>query len=129
MFDRLWGFGMVTIDRLLVGEGGFDLDFRIIRNRWHKPAPTNPYRQMCEWGFDRSYLWSIETKYPFYLQGLSSAQKQYSSTRSFAITDRQDQSNANYRNRPSVWFGYLLGNWPNPIDIIYDAQFVGKISW
>ena len=26
---------------LLVGEGEFDLDFRIVRNRWHKPAPTD----------------------------------------------------------------------------------------
>jgi hypothetical protein len=33
-----------TRDRSLVGEGGFDLDFRIIRNRSHKPAPTNPCR-------------------------------------------------------------------------------------
>jgi hypothetical protein len=45
---------MVTIDRLLVGEGGFD--FRIIRNRLHKPAPTNPYRQICGWGFDQSHI-------------------------------------------------------------------------
>jgi hypothetical protein len=29
---------MVTIDRLLVGEGGFDRDFRIIRNRSHKQS-------------------------------------------------------------------------------------------
>jgi hypothetical protein len=42
---------MVTIDRLLVGEGGFDLDFRIIRNRIHKPVPTNPYRRICVWGW------------------------------------------------------------------------------
>jgi hypothetical protein len=28
-------------DRLLVGEGGFDLDFRIIWNRRHKSAPTD----------------------------------------------------------------------------------------
>jgi hypothetical protein len=42
----------VMFDRLLVGEGGFDLDFRIMRNRIHKPAPTNPYRRICGWGFD-----------------------------------------------------------------------------
>jgi hypothetical protein len=41
---------METIDRFLVGEGGFDLDFRIIRNRSHKPAPTNPYRRIDGWG-------------------------------------------------------------------------------
>jgi hypothetical protein len=38
MFDRSWVFGMVTFDRLLVGEGGFDLDFRIIRSRSHKQS-------------------------------------------------------------------------------------------
>ena len=29
---------VVMFDRLLVGKGGFDLDFRIIRNRSHKQS-------------------------------------------------------------------------------------------
>jgi hypothetical protein len=44
-------------DRSVIsGEGGFDLDFRIIRDRSHKPAPTDPYGWKI--GFDYFCLYS-----------------------------------------------------------------------
>jgi hypothetical protein len=27
-----------------------------MRNRFHKPASTKPYRRICGWGFDRSHI-------------------------------------------------------------------------
>ena len=39
---------MVTFDRLLVGEGGFDLDFRIIRNRFAMVLYL--YKEMYKYG-------------------------------------------------------------------------------